>query len=111
MNTVKISIIYPNVEDARFDFEYYTESHMPRAIDLLSAHPGFKGVSVEQGIGGAEPNSAPAYIAMCHFEFTSVEAFLEAFLPNAEELQNDIQNYTNIKPVIQFNRVLISNAR
>lgn len=57
---------------------------------------------------GREPNSVPAYLAMCQFGFTSIDTFLEAFLPNVEELQSDVLNYTNIEPVIQFNRVLIS---
>jgi uncharacterized protein (TIGR02118 family) len=105
---VRISILYPNTTGARFDVPYYIERHMPRSIQLLSAHPGFRGVSVEKGISGAEPNSPPAYVAMCHFLFESVEAFMAAFLPHAPELQDDIPNYTNISPLIQINEVLIA---
>jgi len=105
---IKVSILYPNLKGARFDVPYYTEIHMPMSIKLLSAHPGFKGVSVEQGLGGAAPGSEPAYIAMCHFLFDSVEGFMAAFTPNAEVLQGDMPNYTDIEPVIQFNEVLIS---
>ncbi|MBW8310737.1 MAG: EthD family reductase [Rhizobium sp.] len=105
---VKISILYPNNPGSRFDFGYYTEKHMPRSIQLLGAHAGFKGVSVERGVGGAAPGSAPAYVAMCHFHFSSADEFLEAFMPNAPELQGDIPNYTDIQPIIQINDVLIS---
>lgn len=104
---VKISILYPNQNGARFDFTYYTRVHMPRSIELLGAHPGFRGVSVERGVGGAAPGAAPAYIAMCHFEFTSAEAFMEAFMPHAAELQGDISNYTDVQAVIQINDVLM----
>lgn len=45
---------------------------------------------------------------MCHFLFSSVEDFLATFMPNAEVLQGDMPNYTDIEPVIQFNKVLIS---
>ena len=105
---VRISILYPNAKGSRFDLSYYIEQHMPRSIELLSAHPGFRGVSVEKGIAGAEPNSAPAYAAMCHFLFESTEAFMAAFIPHAPELQGDIPNYTDVSPVIQINEVLIS---
>lgn len=105
---IKISILYPNNKDSRFDMHYYVETHMPMSIELLSAHPGFKGVSVEHGIGGTTPGSKPTYIAMCHFLFDSVEDFLAAFMPNAAVLQGDMPNYTDIEPVIQFNEVLIS---
>lgn len=107
---VKISILYPNQSSARFDFKYYTEVHMPRSIQLLSAHPGFKGVSVERGVGGAAPGSAPAYIVMCHFQFTTAEDFLEAFMPHAAELQGDIPNYTNVQAIIQISEVLIQDG-
>ncbi len=105
---VRISILYPNTKGSRFDIAYYTKKHMPRSIELLSAHPGFRGVSVEKGVSGPEPNSAPAYSAMCHFLFESAEAFMAAFLPHAPELQGDIPNYTDVSPLIQINEVLIS---
>ncbi|MFO0960747.1 MAG: EthD family reductase [Isosphaeraceae bacterium] len=105
---VRISILYPNTPDSRFDFTYYTETHMPLSIELLGAHPGFRGVSVERGLTGAAPGSGPTYIAMCHFLFESIDDFLAAFLPNVELLQGDIPNYTDVEPVIQFNEVLIS---
>lgn len=104
----KISILYPNRPGSRFDFEHYTKVHMPLSIKLLSAHPGFRSVSVERGVGGAVPGSAAAYVAMCHFTFTSTEDFLAAFMPHAGVLQGDMPNYTDIAPVIQVNEVLIA---
>ena len=100
---VRISILYPNQKGSQFDMDYYIEKHMPQSICLLSAHPGFKGVSVEKGLEGAAPGAEPAYVAMCHFLFESVEAFMAAFLPHAPELQGDIPNYTDVTPVIQIN--------
>lgn len=78
------------------------------SIDLLSVHPGFRGVSVEQGIAGGIPGTEAAYIAMCHFLFDSAESFMTAFTSHAAALQGDIKNYTNIEPIIQINEVLIS---
>ena len=105
---VRISILYPNTDGSRFDFDYYVNIHMPRSIELLSAHPGYRGVSVEKGLGGAAPGSPPAFTAMCLFLFESTEAFMEAFMPHAAELQGDIPNYTDSAAVIQINEVLIS---
>ncbi|NML27454.1 EthD family reductase [Zoogloea dura] len=105
---IKVTILYPNIQGSRFDHSYYLETHMPMSIGLLGAHPGFKGVSVERGLGGAEPGSPPAYLALCHFLFDSVEDFLAAFMPHAALLQGDMPNYTDIEPVIQFNEVLMA---
>jgi uncharacterized protein (TIGR02118 family) len=105
---VKISILYPNRKGSRFDFRYYVENHMPHSIELLSAHPGFRGVSVERGVRGAASDSEPAYIAMCHFLFNTADEFLEAFMPHMPKLQGDMPNYTDIEPIIQLNEVLIA---
>ncbi len=103
----KISILYPNSRGSRFDMAYYVEKHMPVSIELLSAHSGFKGVSVEHGLSGAEPGTDAAFIAMCHFLFDSVEDFMAAFLPHAAQLQADVPKYTDVQPVIQVSEVLI----
>ncbi len=104
---VKISILYPLNQGSRFDFNYYVERHMPRSIQLLSSHPGFRAVSVERGVGGAEPGSPPGYAAACFYTFDTAESFLAAFMPHAAELQADIPNYTDIGPQIQVNEILI----
>ena len=108
---VKISILYPNQPGVRFDFPYYVEKHMPRSIELLSTHPGYRGVSVEKGVAGATPGSEATYIGACHFLFESADDFIAAFVPHAEELQGDIANYTDAAPVVQFNEVLLTDAK
>lgn len=105
---IKVSILYPNTNGGRFDFGYYESKHMPRSIELLGKHPGFRGVTVERGIGGTEPGSPPKYLAACFYVFESVEAFVAAFMPHAEELQGDMQRYTDIPAEIQFNEILIN---
>ena len=105
---IKVVILYPNQPGSHFDLHYYTQTHMPKSIALLSAHPGFRSVSVERGVGGAAAGSKAEYAAMCEYVFNSVEDFLEAFMPHAAELQADIPNYTDVTPVIQFNEILIA---
>jgi len=106
----KVSILYPSTPGAHFDFDYYVSKHMPRSIELLSTHPGFRRVTVEQGLSGTEPDSPPAYVAACFYTFDSIESFLGAFMPHAEELQSDMRNYTDIAPQIQFNEIRIEEA-
>ncbi|MGH7494972.1 MAG: EthD family reductase [bacterium] len=105
---VKISILYPNKQGSKFEMGYYLNTHMPLSIERLSAHKGYKGVSVERGLTGDTPGSAPPHVALCHYLFDSVEDFLAAFMPHAELLQGDIPNYTDITPVIQISAVEIA---
>jgi len=103
---IKISILYPNHNGARFDLRYYVDVHMPMAIELLSRHSGYRGVSVERGLGGAEPGTDAPYAALCHFQFDSVEQFAAAFAPHAAQIQGDIPKYTDIKPVVQISEMV-----
>lgn len=64
---------------------------MPLSIERLAGAKGFQGVSVKRGISVDNPEIEPSYVAMCHYYFDSVEAFLRAFEPYAEELQDDIK--------------------
>lgn len=104
---IKISILYPNKVGGRFDMAYYLDTHMPMSIERLSAAQGFVGVSVEEGVRGEDPDSPPAYVAMCDYLFDSLDAFMSAFLPHAGLLQDDMRNYTDIAPLIQVNTVHI----
>ncbi len=103
-----VSSIYPKREGSKFDFDYYLNIHMPMSIERLSKAKGFKGVSVERGISMENLKIESSYVAMCHYYFDSVEDFLHAFEPHAEELQADIKNYTDIEPIIQINVVEVS---
>jgi len=75
---------------------------------LLGKGKGYRGVSVERGLGGASPGSAPSYIAMCHYLFDTADDFMAAFMPHAAELQGDMPNYTDIDAIIQVSEVAIS---
>ena len=108
---VKISILYPNTPDATFDMEYYLRTHMPMSLERLRTHPGFVALSVERGVPGPQSELLPSYVAMCHYTFTTAEAFVEAFMPHAAVLQGDIAKYTTIAPIIQFSAVEIAESR
>lgn len=101
----KLTILYPNTPGGTFDFDYYLNKHMPLSLKRQGA--AVKSVVVEKGYDPAMPGVEFAYVAICHFIYESQQAFTDAFLPNAEELQGDIANYTNLSPVIQFSTVVL----
>lgn len=105
---VNISSIYPVHPGYRFDFDYYLGIHMPMSIAHLSSARGFKGVSVERGVDLDDPRIASSFVAMCHYYFETLDDFMAAFTPHAQDLQADIAYYTDIQPIIQINEVEIS---
>ena len=103
---IRVTVLYPRTEGARFDWAYYTGSHLPLVRRKLGA--ALKGLSIEQGLAGGDPGSPPPFAAVAVLSFDSVEAFQAAFAPQAAEIMSDIPKYTTIEPVIQISDVKIA---
>src|SRR5215813_12014551 len=104
---IKVSVMYPNKEGARFDHQYYRDKHMP----LVKARMGdyCKYYTVDKGLAGGAPGAPATYIGMCHIFCDSVEAFEKGFGPHASEILADIPNYTDLAPVIQISEVVVGH--
>ncbi len=102
---IKVSVLYPNSDSARFDIDYYCDKHMPMVKKRVGG--ALKSLAVDHGLSGGAPGSKPDYIAMGHLFFDSVEAFQSAFGPHSKEIMADIPNYTNTKPQVLISEVKI----
>ena len=102
---IKVSVMYPNQQGARFDMSYYCTKHIPMVRQLLG--PALMNVTVEEGIAGMTPGSPAPYLALGHLCFESVAVFQEVFAPHVAQIVGDIPNYTNSQPTIQISAVKI----
>ena len=102
---VKVSVFYPNRSGSHFDMSYYCSNHIPMVQRLLGA--SLKNVAVEEGVAAAIPGSPPTYLAMSHLYFESIDAFVQAWGPQAQQIVGDVPNYTNCDPIIQISTVKI----
>ncbi len=93
---IKISVLYPNNEDSKFDMTYYCNTHLPMLQEKLGK--ACKGVAVEQGVSGATPGSRPAFAAMGHLYFDSVAEFQSAFGPHANAMRMPLWRISPITP-------------
>ena len=100
---IRVSVLYPNGDDATFDHDYYLERHMPLVAE--SVGEAMKGYTVDRGVAGGGPGEPPAFLAACHMTFDSPEAFQAAFEPHMERIMGDIPNYTNTQPTVQISEV------
>jgi uncharacterized protein (TIGR02118 family) len=104
---IKVSVMYPNGPDARFDETYYRDRHMPMVKELMGDALHY--YTVDRAVRG-EAGANAAYIAMGHLFCDSVDAFQAAFGPHADRIMADIPNYSNQKPVIQISEVLVERS-
>jgi uncharacterized protein (TIGR02118 family) len=102
---IKVSVMYPNSSNATFDIDYYCNTHIPMVMELLG--DALKSGNVDSGLAGGEPGQAPAFIAMGHMTFNSIEEFQKSFGPNAGKIMADLPNFTNLQPQIQISEIKI----
>ena len=102
---IKVSVMYPNSPEARFDHAYYRDQHMPMVKSRMGEH--CKHYSIDKGLGGGAPGAAATYIAMVHIVCDSIETFQTSFGPHTKEIMGDIPNFTNTTPVVQISEIVV----
>jgi uncharacterized protein (TIGR02118 family) len=100
---VRVSVMYPNSADVKFDMTYYLDRHMPMVGKLLGG--ALKSMNVDEGLAGGAPGAPAPYVAVCHLFFDSVGAFQTAFDQHSPAILADIPNYTNAAPTVQISQV------
>jgi uncharacterized protein (TIGR02118 family) len=84
-----VTILYPRTDEATFDMDYYTSSHMPMFAESLGdACQGWGAVTIADG----------KYIAMGWAMVTDQAGFDAAMAAHGAKIMGDIPNYTNVQP-------------
>jgi uncharacterized protein (TIGR02118 family) len=99
-----VSIVYPNKTGVRFDFEYYMKKHIPMWERFLGDKAK---IEVRRGVFTHNGLPVPFICAVRIWIDGSVDDFMTRFKHDAHHIIEDIPNYTNIEPVIQFDQILV----
>ena len=102
---IKVTVLYPNEADKKFDFDYYKNKHIPMVGGLLESMGLLKG-EMESGISSADPSAPAPFVAIGSLYFNKVEEVHEAFKTHGRQIMGDIPNYTDIAPQIQISEVV-----
>src|ERR1700760_1960496 len=70
---IKVTVMYPYTEGARFDHAYYRDRHMPMVKARLGSACAY--YTVDKGLAGRAPGAPPAFVAMCAFICDSAEGY------------------------------------
>ena len=100
----RVSIMYPNKEGVKFDFEYYRTKHMIFAEGLLKPF-GLIKAEVDRGIsgGGEQP---PPYICVGYLYFESEDCYDRAVAEVGPKMRGDVPNFTNVTPIRQVSEIV-----
>lgn len=102
--SIRVSVLYPNTPGSHFDLDYFASHHRDLSLSLLA--PAIRGFGIDRGICAGLPGSLPAFHAVGHLLFDSVEAFHAAFAPVAAILGEHVGRFTNAEPVVQISEVV-----
>ena len=105
---IKVNVMYPYTEGARFDHAYYRDRHMPMVKARLGSACAY--YTVEKGLAGRAPGEPPVFVAMCAFICDSAEGYHAAIQEHRAEILADIANYTDIAPVLQFSELVVERS-
>lgn len=86
---ILVQILYPNSDDATFDMDYYTATHMPLLAESLG--------DACKNWGAATPKGGD-FIAVGWALVDSQEAFDAGMAEHGRKIMGDVPNYTNTAP-------------
>ncbi|MGC2198138.1 MAG: EthD family reductase [Terriglobales bacterium] len=96
----RVTVLYPNGADTRFDFDYYLKKHVPWVA-------GLAGQKIEVRRGLSSPTGSPAaFVCIATIFVNSVEEFQAVLAQHGAKIMADIPNYTNSEPILQFDEIL-----
>ncbi len=97
-----ITVLYPNKDGVRFDFDYYKKKHATLIMRLYGK--GIARYELRKGLSGPD-GGKPPYVATVNFWIGDQKAFDEAQARHTDELVADVPNFTDVMPTIQFDEV------
>ncbi|MCL5246940.1 EthD family reductase [Cellulophaga sp. 20_2_10] len=101
---IKVSVMYPNGKDVKFDADYYKTKHLPMIVEALGS--ALKGLELDLGFASRIPGEPAPYVAIAHLKFDDVAAFQSSFGPHAEVFAADIKNYSNVQGELQISELV-----
>jgi uncharacterized protein (TIGR02118 family) len=105
---IKISVMYSNKPGMRFDHDYYRTKHLPLIKSRMGA--ALKCYTIDKGLADGEGKPLGAHVAMCHLLCDSVDEYQPSFGPHAQEIREDIPNFTDGTSIHQISEVVVENS-
>lgn len=98
----RMTILYPQADEATFDFDYYCTSHMK----MLAAHIGDDVTKAEVTRGMKALGQEAPFVAMGIIWLKSLDGMKAALKEHGSEIMGDLKNYTNIRPTMQVEELV-----
>ncbi|KAF5535255.1 ethyl tert-butyl ether degradation [Fusarium phyllophilum] len=103
--TLTVTVLFPNVPDAKYDFNYYVSKHMPLIQERWGKY-GVKSWSATQFTNGLDDSPSP-YAFGSIVEWEDQNQVKIAFAgPEVVEIMGDVSNFSNKDAVFLLGKVM-----
>ena len=93
---IRLSVLYPATEGARFDHDYCATKHMPLVAESLA--PELVKAEFDRCLDSHDGAGTPAFLAVAHLYFESLDSLESALTSKGGPAAVDTPNYTDIAP-------------
>lgn len=97
---IRVSVIYPRSENAKFDLDYYLEKHVPLVKEAYNPY-GLLEAQVDQGVSLSSKHPSDN-ILVCYLLFKDLDSVKQAFKNAGATVMKDVANFTDIEPQVTF---------
>jgi uncharacterized protein (TIGR02118 family) len=96
----QITFLYPKIDGATFDMDYFLNKHIPFAVQSTGAIKSWTVTEYTSGTDGREP----PYMVQAIATLSSIEAYYAGVEKGNGAVIDDIPNYTNVTPMVLHGR-------
>ena len=89
----RLTVLYPAKDGEAFDYGYYFGKHHELVVSRLKPE-GMVACQFDKGVSDIAGDNKPAYLAIAHLEFNSVDELQKAIFKHGQDIVADIPNYT-----------------
>jgi uncharacterized protein (TIGR02118 family) len=100
---IRVSVMYPNGLNRKFDMKYYVNKHMALVHRILDP-VGLVRTEVDKGIGTGQPGDLSPFVAIGHLYFRNLQDMQQCLI-HAAEMGADIPNFTDAQPQFQISEI------
>jgi uncharacterized protein (TIGR02118 family) len=103
---IRVTVLYENKNGATFNWDYYTNQHLPMVRQKLGPL-GLTKIESDRGLFALPPGTPAPYQTITHLYFDSLEAFQNALTQEAPGILADTPNFTDAPMTITVNEVIV----
>ena len=101
---IKLTALYPNQPNARFDWDYLLNEHIQLVRELLGE--SLLGIEVERGTSGVPETQPAPFVCMTHLKFADPASFRAALEAAGPKLGEHMGRISDITPTMVLSEVV-----